>query len=642
MACPRRDQVKQRSGMVAGAAVTVTPAAEPGETEEEPGLESPHSTLNLQATQIPPPSRKSEHRRVKWPAANNKEWLKLDENVDKCLESISKGSVDQKLQTMCTIVLNMGAERFGVEERRGDSNPAKLNRREAKISQLRQELKSLRRQFKMAKEEERTALGLVAPPEPGIQFDCAEPTLKEVEEAVRAARSSSAPGPSGVPYKVYKQCPQLLRRLWKILKVIWRRGKVAAQWRYAEGVWIPKEEGSCDIEQFRIISLLSVESKIFFKIVSQRLTVFLQKNSYIDTSVQKGGVPGVPGCLEHTGVVTQLIREAKESKGDLATLWLDLANAYGSIPHKLVEIALVRHHVPVKIRNLIMDYYNNFSTRVSSGQVTSSWHQLEKGIITGCTISVSLFSLAMNMIVKSAEVECRGPKSRSGTRQPPIRAFMDDLTVMTTFVPGCRWLLQGLERLISWARMSFKPAKSRSLVLKKGKVSDRFRFALGETTIPSVTEKSLGKIFNSSLKDSAAIKQTKRDLTIWLTAIDKSGLPGKFKAWIYQHGVLPRLLWPLSVYEVPTSTVEALEKSISQFLRRWLGLPRSLSSIALYGHSTKLHLPLIGLSEEFKVARSREVLMYRDSRDTKVTAAGILVKTGRKWQAQEAVTKAEV
>lgn len=213
-----------------------------------------------------------------------------------------------------------------------------------------------------------------------------------------------------------------------------------------------------------------------------------------------------------------------------------MANAYGSIPHKLVETALARHHEPVKIRSLIMDHYNNFSARVSSGQVTSSWHKLEKGIITRCTISVSLFSLAMNMIVKSAEVECRGPKSSSGTRQPPIRAFMDDLTVTTTSVPGCRWLLQGLERLMSWARMSFKPAKSRSLVLKKGKEADCFRFALGETTIPSVADrpvKSLGKIFYSSLKDSAAIKQAKCDLTNWLTAIDSSGLPGKFKAWIW-------------------------------------------------------------------------------------------------------------
>lgn len=91
-------------------------------------------------------------------------------------------------------------------------------------------------------------------------------------------------------------------------------------------------------------------------------------------------------------MVTQLIREANESKGDVAVLWLDLANAYGSIPHKLVETALARHHVPVKIRNLIMDHHNNFSARVSSGQVTSFWHKLEKGIITGCTISVSLFS----------------------------------------------------------------------------------------------------------------------------------------------------------------------------------------------------------------------------------------------------------
>lgn len=34
--------------------------------------------------------------------------------------------------------------------------------------------------------------------------------------------------------------------------------------------------------------------------------------------------------------------------------------------------------------------------------------------------------------------------------------------------------------------------------------------------------------------------------------------------------------------------------------------------------------------------------MYRDFADTKVVAEGILMKTGKKWQAQEAVTTAEV
>lgn len=78
-----------------------------------------------------------------------------------------------------------------------------------------------------------------------------------------------------------------------------------------------------------------------------------------------------------------------------------------------------------------MDYYRDFRLRVTSGAITSNWHRLEKGIIMGCTISVILFALAMNMVVKAAETECRGLLSKSGIRQPPIRAFMDDLTVTT-------------------------------------------------------------------------------------------------------------------------------------------------------------------------------------------------------------------
>lgn len=103
-------------------------------------------------------------------------------------------------------------------------------------------------------------------------------------------------------------------------------------------------------------------------------------------------------------------------------LWLDLTNAYGSIPHKQVEVALEKHHVPKKVKDLILYYYSKFSLRVSFGQVTSDWHQLEVGIITGYTISV----------------------------------FMDDLTVTTTAVPGARWILQGLESIMAWACMNLQ------------------------------------------------------------------------------------------------------------------------------------------------------------------------------------------
>lgn len=48
---------------------------------------------------------------------------------------------------------------------------------------------------------------LINPAPPTTMFDLREPSLKEVEEIINAACSASAPGPSGVPYIVYKCCP---------------------------------------------------------------------------------------------------------------------------------------------------------------------------------------------------------------------------------------------------------------------------------------------------------------------------------------------------------------------------------------------------------------------------------------------------
>lgn len=101
---------------------------------------------------------------------------------------------------------------------------------------------------------------------------------------------------------------------------------------------IPKGENSTQLDQFCIISLLCVEANHFQAAVLTNLT----KNTFIDTSVQKSGISGMLGCVE-----------ARENKGNLSVLWLDLANAFGSIPHKLVHLTLMKHHVPSRCRDLI-------------------------------------------------------------------------------------------------------------------------------------------------------------------------------------------------------------------------------------------------------------------------------------------------
>ena len=100
------------------------------------------------------------------------------------------------------------------------------------------------------------------------------------------------------------------------------------------------------VKKFRTISLLNVEGKLFFSMKADRITDSLMDSCYIDPSIQKGGIPGVSGCLEHTALLSQLIREAKSEKKNLVITWLDIANAYGSIPHNVIQKALVKAHIP--------------------------------------------------------------------------------------------------------------------------------------------------------------------------------------------------------------------------------------------------------------------------------------------------------
>ncbi|XP_052268194.1 uncharacterized protein LOC127869580 [Dreissena polymorpha] len=200
--------------------------------------------------------------------------------------------------------------------------------------------------------------------EPEKPLDVSEPTLGEVKDT-RKARSASAPGPNAIPYKVYKMCPLLLKRLWRLLRVVWRKGEIPDAWKKAEGVFTPKEKNSKTVNQFRTISLLNVKGKnIFFAILARRLTSFLTGNKYIDTSVQKGGVPGFSGCVEHTSAITQLIREAKEGRKDLTIVWPDLANAYGSIQHQLIYTALQHYHVDGHVQKIITSYMDGIRLRL--------------------------------------------------------------------------------------------------------------------------------------------------------------------------------------------------------------------------------------------------------------------------------------
>ena len=476
---------------------------------------------------------------------------------------------------------------------------------------------------------------------PVFNLHTSPPQWKEVENTVRRARAASAPGPNGVPYKLYKYAPDVLRFLWRLMRVVWQKQRIPKAWRRAGGVLIPKEKDASEFTQFRPICLLNVEGKIFFSIVSRRLSTYLERNEYIDTSVQKAGIPGFSGCLEHTSMIWHQIQAAKKDKRDLHVTFLDLANAFGSVPHELLWESFSFFHVPDPITTLVKNYFQDLQLCFTTADFTTTWQRLEVGIMAGCTVSPLIFTMAMEVIMRASKWVVGGERTRAGLRLPPIRAYMDDMTTLTTTAACTKRLLGKLQQNIEWARMKIKPSKSRSISIVKGVLRDT-RFHIGEDPIPTVSEqpvKSLGRWYNASLKDKEQVEQLRQEIGKGLENIDKTLLPGKLKLWCLQFGLLPRTMWPLTVYEVPVTTVEKMERTITSYAKKWLGVPRCLSNIGLYGKGI-LELPLTSLTEEYKCSKVRLQMTLKDSRDKTISTAAPPLATGRKWTPSDAVQQA--
>jgi len=56
---------------------------------------------------------------------------------------------------------------------------------------------------------------------------------------------------------------------------------------------------------------------------------------------------------------------------DTTVIWLDLANAYDSISHKLIDEALKYYYIPEHIQVIINGYVGGLQLRFSGGEQTT-------------------------------------------------------------------------------------------------------------------------------------------------------------------------------------------------------------------------------------------------------------------------------
>lgn len=87
--------------------------------------------------------------------------------------------------------------------------------------------------------------------------------------------------------------------------------------------------------------------------------------------------------------------------------------------------------------------------------------------MAGCTISPLAFTMAMEVIIHASQWVVGGQKLKLGFRLLPIRAYMDDVTILITTKACATQLLNKLQENIQWAQIEIKPSKSRSISIIK-------------------------------------------------------------------------------------------------------------------------------------------------------------------------------
>ena len=98
----------------------------------------------------------------------------------------------------------------------------------------------------------------------------------------------------------------------------------------------------------------------------------------------------VPGCCEQEPIKTSI-----------AALWLNIANAYSSIPHQLILYSILLRANGINPTWIELTFYYNvlWNTSIFT-KATSGWYKHYRGIFTGYAVSIILFLSGMNAVLE--------------------------------------------------------------------------------------------------------------------------------------------------------------------------------------------------------------------------------------------------
>ena len=232
-------------------------------------------------------------------------------------------------------------------------------------------------------------------------------SLKELRKALKKCHDTAV-GCDDIHYQFLKHLPfRSLDSLLRIFNQTWQTGILPDSWKEAIVIPIPKpSKDSTNPASYRPIALTSCICKTMERMVNDRLVWFLEKNKLI--AAVQSGFRKQRGTLDHLVRFETFIRETFIKKEHAVSIFFDLESAYDTTWKYGIMNDLHDFGIRGRLAYFISAFLNERQFRVRVGDTFSNPHKQEMGVPQGSILSVTLFSVKINNIVKSVcpGVEC--------------------------------------------------------------------------------------------------------------------------------------------------------------------------------------------------------------------------------------------
>ena len=319
-------------------------------------------------------------------------------------------------------------------------------------------------------------------------------TTEDVLDQLKELDTSKAYGPDGIPPKLFKEGRDILvEPLARLYNLSLKKQKFPAMLKLANVLPIHKKDKKDQCGNYRPVSLLSANSKIFEKIIFKYVFNYFREQLLLSTW-QSGFLPG-------TSTVTQLIEiydsfcKAVADGKEVRVVFLDISKAFDRVWHKGLLHKLKQFGIQGRLLKWFEDYLKDrFQRVIINGQV-SDWVKLLCGVPQGSVLGPLLFLVFINDVARSVN-NCN------------IRMFADDTCLFVTVdnrEDAATLINEDMVRISNWSEqwlVDFSPAKTKEMIItNKGHLEEHPQIVFNNHVINNVrSHKHLGITLSSDLR----------------------------------------------------------------------------------------------------------------------------------------------